>query len=606
MSNLQVKTRIFGAFIINVILLLVVSFISIRSSRQANDTLKVIKDLNLEITLNFMEFGEQVDEMEVILFRASAARDKKDKSYIENVENNFKKGNDLIQKIKEEVSLLNSKDKEDVLTIMDDLTKDFKEFKERGLVMVNAYIRSGPVVGNMFMKQTKADNEKFSKNMHNAIDSNIHLLHMSLEDVKKTSDNTIRISVIVASVSIIFVIIFGIILSNSISRPITDVVNCTKVMSQGDLTKRLDIDEDKEAKSHNETYKLSLNFNKFANSLCNILSKISNLSLQNSEVKNELLNNTNMIVAAVTQITANIESINKQVDKLDNRIDMSADASDKIESSTATFKDSFNKQIEMEEDSNSAITQMAASITNVASITNDKKRVIEKLNKTAQDGNNRLQSTLQVINDIADSVEKINEMVALIGGISSQTNLLSMNASIEAAHAGEVGKGFAVVADEIGKLADSSRDSLDTISNTINSVTESIKMAVESGNETDSAFKEINSGIYEVTIALEEISSSTEELNIGSNMILDSIGKLQELSSVVKDESVEMIKNSETVTSSMDTVKEISHQVTSSISEIRIGIKDISDSMLGLEELSDNIGHITDDLNQEVSKFKTQ
>lgn len=604
MSNLKVKTRIFTAFIINILLLFFVSIISVNSSINSKNTLKEIEEKNLQITLDFLSFGKHVDQMEVVLFRASASRDNNDKTYLEKVDTLFKSGNKILEELNEKIKDLKIDNKDEVLSNLDQLSKDLKEYKERGLVMVKAYIRSGHVVGNMFMRQTTEDNEKFAAKINRLIDLNIKTLHFSLAEVNRTSDLTIRISIVVAIISMVLVITFGLRLSHSISNPISYVVECTKVMAQGDLTKRLDVSKKAEEKSNNETDKLSVNFNRFANSLCNIIEKISLLSNKNSKVKNELLENTNMIVSAVTEISANITSINNQVENLDMKIEQSSAASDKIELSTATFKDSFNKQIEMEEDSNSAITQMAASINNVAAITRDKKRVVDQLNKTVQGGNNRLLSTIKVINDIAESVEKINEMVALIDSISSQTNLLSMNAAIEAAHAGEVGKGFAVVADEIGKLADSSKDSLETISSTIGSVSESIKEAVYAGSETERAFKDINSGINEVTLALEEISASTDELNIGSNMILESIGNLQNLSGTVKDESIEMIKNSETVTYSMNSVKDISHQVTSSISEIIIGINEISDSMVKLESLSDNLGHITDDLNKEVSNFK--
>lgn len=605
MKNWQIKTKIFSAFIMIVLLILAISLISIRSNGIINETLTIIKINNLDITVAFMDFGKAVDQIEIVLFRASAAGNKNNTEYIDKVEELYINGNKILNQIEKRIQNTNIKEITEIKEIIITLKKDFMEFKDRGIIMAQAYNRSGPVVGNMFMKKAEKSNTKFSENIRSAINTNLKLLDQNFIDIRKESEKSIIISIATVGISILFVIIFGLVISNSISHPITKVMECTKIMAEGDIRARLKVNNKDEKRSKNEVYKLSLNFNRFADALCLILKKIANLSKDNSSVKDSLLNNTEMSVAAVTEISANIDSIQKQIDILDKSIDQSTDATVKIKSNTKTFNESFIKQVEMEEDSNSAVTQMAASIKSVATITSEKKTVINKLNKTAQEGNNKLQSTIKVISDIAQSVEKINEMVTLISSISSQTNLLSMNAAIEAAHAGEVGKGFAVVADEIGKLADSSRNSLETISATIKEVTESINKAVQSGNETEKAFKNLNSGIIDVTHALDEISTSTDELDIGSNMILESISKLQKLSATVKDESEDMINNSETVSNSMASVKEISTLVTSSIKEIQIGINNISDSMVDIEELSDKLGNTITELNTEVTKFKT-
>jgi methyl-accepting chemotaxis protein len=607
MIKMQIKTRILGSFILILALLATVSFISIRSGDMINRTLTKIKEDNLKITLAFMDFGKSVDQIGIILFRTSAAENKKgiDNGFIPEVDSWYENGIKNLIVIKQ---ILNSKEQVEavagVLESIEVLEADFKDYKERGIIMTQAYIRSGSMVGNMFMKKSKDANEQFSQDINNSIAKNILELDEAFSYIRLTSLNSMRLSIITVIIGILLGVVLGIVISNSISNPIKNIVDLTQKMASGNITERVGISGENSGNIKNETYILSVNFNNFADSLSSILHKITGLSSNNRTIKDTLVTNSENCSSSVVEISANIDSIKKQVDSLDSSIDSSNSAVERINKNTKTFKESFIKQVEMEEESTAAITEMTASIKSVSDIAIDKQKAVTKLVETAREGSAKLENTVNIIDDIDRSLGKINEMVELIDGISSQTNLLSMNAAIEAAHAGEAGKGFAVVSGEIGKLADSSKHSVDIIAGTIKEVTDNINRAVNSGKETKLAFDEINNVVKEVTRALIEISSSTEELTVGSNMILESINKLHEISGVVKDESDEIVNNSETVSQSMESVKNISQVVSIAISEIQLGIKTVFDSMSGIEALSENLDVVSNKLDSEITKFK--
>jgi len=196
-------------------------------------------------------------------------------------------------------------------------------------------------------------------------------------------------------------------------------------------------------------------------------------------------------------------------------------------------------------------------------------------------------------------------MSDIIKNISDQTNLLAMNAAIEAAHAGDAGKGFAVVADEIRKLAEESALNSRDISSNLDEITQKIITASVSGVSTREAFTEINERIKNVSHALLQVSSSTTELDTGGSQILEAMENLKEISLTVKDKSSDMKDISSNVTELSNNISDISKSVTEAISGVYIGFNDVTNSMVSLNDVSDRVEAVSKEINQEVLKFKT-
>ena len=151
---------------------------------------------------------------------------------------------------------------------------------------------------------------------------------------------------------------------------------------------------------------------------------------------------------------------------------------------------------------------------------------IKKLEDTALEGSRKLTVTTEIMNDVYSSITKINEMISIIQSLASKTNLLSMNAAIEAAHAGEAGKGFSVVAEEIRKLAEVSNTNTKVITQNIKNITDSITTAHSSGNETLKAFNEIEQNVTLIRDSFQEIYTTTENLNAESGQVVEVMKEL--------------------------------------------------------------------------------
>lgn len=226
-----------------------------------------------------------------------------------------------------------------------------------------------------------------------------------------------------------------------------------------------------------------------------------------------------------------ILKIENQVHKLEQN---SSDSSSATELIAARIND-LNQSIESESaaqiESSASINEMVASIRNVAESAARRRSALEKLTGTTDSGMQRLDALLGYISKIEGSIGSIQQMVAVINAIAGSTNLLSMNAAIEAAHAGDAGRGFAVVADEIRNLADTTGKNAKEIGRQLKEVIQIIKTAADESDTTRAAFQEIRREIDSVIDAFNEISTATEELAEGGRQILEALQTLSDMSS---------------------------------------------------------------------------
>jgi PAS domain S-box-containing protein len=193
-------------------------------------------------------------------------------------------------------------------------------------------------------------------------------------------------------------------------------------------------------------------------------------------------------------------------------------------------------------ESAAAIEEMVASIkavTNALSINADKVKELQAASRVGHDGIN---DVVADIRGIAKESESLLEINSVMENIASQTDLLSMNAAIEAAHAGESGRGFAVVAEEIRKLAESSSEQSKTIGLVLKTIKDSIDKITRSTETVLNRFQEIDSGIKTVAEQEDGVLNAMEEQKRGSGQILQAIGRVSDITHSVKNDAQQMME----------------------------------------------------------------
>ncbi len=247
-------------------------------------------------------------------------------------------------------------------------------------------------------------------------------------------------------------------------------------------------------------------------------------------------------------IRARIGEANRAIEAIGSRIEDIEGSTRGSLSQTATIGDrvgELNHSIEEESaaqiESSASINEMVASIRSVADSATRRRKAMEALSGTTEDGMTRLATLMTSVQKIEGSIGSIQGMVAVINAIAGSTNLLSMNAAIEAAHAGDAGRGFAVVAEEIRKLADTSGKNAKEIGRQLKDVIQIIHDAVAESDSTRSSFESIRGEIASAIEAFNEITSATSELAEGGRQILEALQTLSELSHKVQDGGGEIV-----------------------------------------------------------------
>jgi methyl-accepting chemotaxis protein len=256
--------------------------------------------------------------------------------------------------------------------------------------------------------------------------------------------------------------------------------------------------------------------------------------------------------------------------------------------------------------SSSAIEQMLANIQSVTQTLIRNAANVQELMSASGVGRNGLQEVAADIQEIARESEGLLEINAVMENIASQTNLLSMNAAIEAAHAGESGRGFAVVAGEIRKLAENSSKQSKTIGEVLKKIKTSIDKITRSTGNVLNKFEAIDGGVKTVADQEEHIRNAMEEQGEGSKQILDAIGQVNEITQQVRSGSTVMLDGSREVILESKNLDVVTSEITNGINEMVSGAEHINNAINRINELSRQNRDNIDALVREMSKFKVE
>ena len=407
------------------------------------------------------------------------------------------------------------------------------------------------------------------------------------------------IVIIVSIVAIAITVVVIWFMSGSISKRVVRVGGAIKDISEGegDLTRRLTIH------ANDEIGAMGTHFNNTMEKIRLLVHSIKSETHTLSDIGGELSSNMTQTAASITEMNATIQSLKTQVINQSASVTETNSTMQQIINNIEKLGDLVGKQSESVAQSSSAVEQMIASIQSVTQTLIKNGASVKSLADASEVGRSGLQDVAQDIQQIAHESEGLLEINAVMQNIASQTNLLSMNAAIEAAHAGEAGKGFAVVADEIRKLAESSGEQSKTISNVLKKIKGSIDKITRSTDAVLNKFEAIDGGVKTVSDQEHNIRNAMEEQNAGSQQILEAMNRLNEVTVMVKDSTTEMLQGSRQVISESRNLGHVTQELENGVNEIANGAEQINTAVNRVTTISgDNKQHI-DNLVGEVSKF---
>jgi len=362
----------------------------------------------------------------------------------------------------------------------------------------------------------------------------------------------------------------GILISNSMSRTINRIIKASGQAASGDLTATI------ESRRNDELGTLTRSIN----------SMISNMRA--------LIEHTIDVSDKVSKSAATVSTTSRQVSEVSHEITRAIQEISEGASSQASDAEQCVEKISILAENINYVTENAKSIEKVTQETMAETRnglsTVEDLDVKAS---RTAAISRQIINDI-NALEvhskSIGKIIKVISNIADQTNLLALNAAIEAARAGEAGKGFAVVADEVRKLAEQSMESAREISNLIKSTQDQTAKAVEKAADTESILLSQNKAVQDTIQVFKRIMSSMESLSVQVKQIMARIEGMEE--------------NKEKAISSIQNISAVSEETAASTQEVTASTQEQLSSIEELSRFADELKAASEELQAAVDKFK--
>ena len=414
----------------------------------------------------------------------------------------------------------------------------------------------------------------------------------------------IKGAIIMAAMLILSIILIVSVLSIIITRKLRPLTHVTSALRQvisygkGDLTVRLPVF------GNDEITEIAVSFNDTIAKIGASIQAVSTNSNMMEAIGNELASNMTETAGAVNEISANIDGVKQQAMIQAASVTETAATVEEIVRTIKQLNTGIEAQVSSVAQSSSSIEQMVANIASMGQTLGKTDSVIKDLTAATGDGKATLVTSNAVTRKIAEESGSLMEASSVIQHIASQTNLLAMNAAIEAAHAGEAGKGFAVVADEIRKLAEDSAAQGKTITTTLKTLSGEIEILSASSKTVEEKFNAIFTLAEQVKDMSARLTEAMREQENGSREVLTAIKNINTVTVEVQASSQEMLKGGEGVADEMKKLDNLTHIITNSMNEMAAGAVQINNAVQEVNDITQKTKQGIENLTEEVAQFK--
>ena len=369
-------------------------------------------------------------------------------------------------------------------------------------------------------------------------------------------------------------------------------------IASGDLTDRLAV------KKNNEVGRIMMNLNTAIENNHTMICFLKDEADKMNSIGSQLSSSMEETAAAIKQIGENVKGVKEKAMSQAAGVTETVATVEQINGRLSRLVSSIEMQTESINESSVVITRMAENTVKIAKTLDQNNELIKTVYGQTKVGKDGARTANEIVKQIAEKSASLLEASQIIQNIASQTNLLAMNAAIEAAHAGESGKGFAVVADEIRKLAEGSNLQGKQIAAVIKETTEIIHDITEAGSRAEKTFIDVYNLVSQISEKEDSILEVMREQEENGKHVLDAIKRINDVTSEIDSASAEMLEGGNQIGQEMQKLAEITLETTDSMNEIASGADQITIAVKEVSDITQKNKASIENLSNEVSKFK--
>ncbi len=402
----------------------------------------------------------------------------------------------------------------------------------------------------------------------------------------------------VNAAGVLLTIINILLLFTGINKRIFDCKKLAISLAEGNL-----LSEDLDLDSRDELGSLKNSLNLVKNNTRKLMNGITLQFQAHKTVKDKLGMLSRGNRTSVENIIENIAAVRKQTEILDESVIKTAENSELLTTRIEGVFGKISQQGGIIRKTSETTTLMLSSINAVSESSREKIKNSKKLVNSSADENKNLADTMRYIVDIKNNIKKIDNILEIITDIADRTNILAMNAAIEAAHAGDAGKGFGVVSQEIRKLADSTGESTSGISRSMSEITGNVGKFSDAGLKTSESFKNIHHDIIGVIESFTDVEERVKKINSDGKGLLALSDDLDSISDVVSESTAKIREKVEEVGREMALMRSTSAETKTAAAFAEEAAGAISLSSEGLSRLTEELEHSAVMLEKEMKRF---